>query len=100
MRLENRRRPRIRWGMRLKISKPLLIALSLTVLAAARAAPAFSEIISAVAVPQPSPESTRHYHSGNVLWIVATLWGFALPALVFFTGLSGRLRDIARRLHG
>jgi Zn-dependent protease with chaperone function len=86
--------------MRPKISKPLLIALAVAGFAFARSAPAFSEIIPAVALPQPSPESTRYYHSGNVLWIVATLWGFALPALIFFTGLSARLRNIATRLQG
>jgi STE24 endopeptidase len=84
--------------VRLKIPKLLLISLAVMGFAFLRSAPAFSEIVSAVSVPEPSPESTRHYHSGNVLWIVATLWGFALPALIFFTGLSGRLRDIARRL--
>jgi STE24 endopeptidase len=80
--------------------KPLLIALGLMGFVVAGASPAFAEIISAVAIPEPSPESIRHYHSGNVLWLVATLWGFALPALIFFTGLSGYLRDIASRLQG
>jgi STE24 endopeptidase len=80
--------------------KPLLIALGLMGFVVAGASPAFAEIISAVAIPEPSPESIRLYHSGNVLWLVATLWGFALPALIFFTGLSGYLRDIASRLQG
>jgi STE24 endopeptidase len=84
--------------VRTKIPKKQLIALAVIGFAIVRSTPAFSEIISAVSLPQPSPESVRHYHSGNVLWIVATLWGFALPALIFFTGLSGHLRDMARRL--
>jgi STE24 endopeptidase len=84
--------------MHLKNPKSLLIFLAVTVFALASSVPAFSAVIPAVTVPEPSPESTRHYHSGNVLWIVATLWGFALPALIFFTGLSGRLRDAATRL--
>ncbi len=51
-----------------------------------------------VPVPQPSPQAIRRYQSGNLLWVVATLWGFAVPALIFFTGGSARLRDAARRL--
>jgi STE24 endopeptidase len=82
----------------IKIPKSLLIFLAVMVFALASSVPAFSQVIPAVTVPEPSPESTRHYHSGNVLWIVATLWGFALPALIFFTGLSGRVRDAAKRL--
>jgi STE24 endopeptidase len=91
-------RPCIRYIVRLNIPKSLLIALAVMGYVFFRSTSAFSEIISAVSVPEPSPESTRHYHSGNVLWVIATLWGFLLPALLFFTGLSGRLRDIARRL--
>lgn len=51
-----------------------------------------------VAVPVPSETAMRYYRSGNWLWIVATLWGFAVPALLLFTGLSARLRDLARRI--
>jgi STE24 endopeptidase len=32
------------------------------------------------------------------LWAVSTLWGFILPALIFFTGFSAKLRDWARRI--
>jgi STE24 endopeptidase len=96
--LARRYSPRITLNVRLIIPKRLLITLAVMGFSFFRSTSAFSEIIAAVSVPEPSPESTRHYHSGNVLWIVATLWGFALPALIFFTGLSSRLRDIARRL--
>ena len=50
-----------------------------------------------VPVPVPTPESVRHYQTGNILWIVSTLWGFFVPGLILFTGLSARLRDWAKR---
>jgi Zn-dependent protease with chaperone function len=84
---------RLKWPA--KCALTILVVLAWTFV---RATPAFSEIISAVSVPPPSPESTRHYHSGNVLWVAATLWGFALPAVIFFSGFSGLLRDAAKRL--
>ncbi|MCL4838192.1 MAG: M48 family metallopeptidase [Thermoanaerobaculia bacterium] len=72
---------------------------------AAPAAAADEEVVPAtaaaagpVAVPVPSETAMRYYRSGNWLWILATLWGFAVPALLLFTGVSARLRDLARRL--
>ena len=51
-----------------------------------------------VAVPEPSPEAVSYFESGNVLWIVSTVWGLLFPALILFTGWSSRLRDLARRI--
>lgn len=51
-----------------------------------------------VAVPEPSPEAVCYFESGNVLWMVSTLWGLLFPALILFTGWSSRLRDLARRI--
>src|SRR5258705_13521706 len=51
-----------------------------------------------VPVPAPSDKAMRYYRSGNVLWVVATLWGFAVPALLLFTGFSARMRDAARKI--
>ena len=51
-----------------------------------------------VAVPEPTDKAMRYYHSGNVLWVVDTLIGFALPALFLFTGWSARIRDLARKV--
>lgn len=66
-------------------------------------APAAAEAGS-VPVPEPSAKALRYYHSGNVLWLTATLWGLAVPALLLFTGFSARLRDwagaIGRRWFG
>jgi Zn-dependent protease with chaperone function len=51
-----------------------------------------------VTVPPPSDKAMRYYRSGNVLWVIGTLWGLAVPALLLFTGFSARMRDIARRI--
>jgi len=51
-----------------------------------------------VPVPQPGAKAMRYYRSGNVLWAIGTLWGFAVPCLLLFTGFSARLRDAARRI--
>ena len=48
-----------------------------------------------VPVPEPSAKTLRYYRSGNVLWVVTTLWGVFVPALILFTGFSARLRDWA-----
>jgi STE24 endopeptidase len=79
-----------------------LIALFVAVFAAGHwvafaADPAGSVSVVPVAVPDPSPEDIRHYQSGIALWIVSNIWAFVVPALIFFTGFSSRLRDTARR---
>jgi len=51
-----------------------------------------------VPVPEPDAKAMRYYRSGNVLWVVSTIWGFLVPALILFTGLSARLRSWARQL--
>jgi len=58
---------------------------------------AASQVQEPVAVPVPSALAEQHYRSGNVLWIISTLWGFVVPGLVLFTGLSAKLRDWAKR---
>jgi hypothetical protein len=55
-------------------------------------APAATDADS-VPIPEPSAKARRYYHSGNVLWVAATLWGLAVPALLLFSGLSARLRN-------
>ncbi len=49
-----------------------------------------------VPVPAPSEKAMRHYRSGNVLWAIGTVWGLLVPLLLLFTGISARLRDVAR----
>jgi Zn-dependent protease with chaperone function len=51
-----------------------------------------------VRVPEPSAKAMDYYQSGNVLWVVATLWWLAVPALFLFTGFSAGLRNLAQRV--
>ena len=53
---------------------------------------------ASVAVPEPSEKAMQYYRSGNVLWVVSQLVGLAIPALLLFTGLSARMRSLARRI--
>jgi Zn-dependent protease with chaperone function len=48
-----------------------------------------------VSVPKASELALRYYRSGNVIWAIEVVLGFALPALLLFTGLSARLRAFA-----
>ena len=61
-------------------------------------APLISATIEPVSMPKSSPQAIRRYQSGNVLWVMATLWGFIVPGVIFFSGRSARLRDCARRI--
>ena len=40
----------------------------------------------------------EYYRSGNLLWIVWQATALAIPALVLLTGLSVRIRNLARRI--
>jgi STE24 endopeptidase len=51
--------------------------------------------VTPVSVPEASELALRYYRSGNVIWAVELVLGFALPALLLFTGLSARLRTLA-----
>ncbi len=51
-----------------------------------------------VAVPSPSEKAMRYYESGIAIWWVDQLWGFAVPALLLFSGLSARMRTLAQRI--
>jgi Zn-dependent protease with chaperone function len=65
----------------------------------ADAAPTDAGNMVPVPVPDPSALASRHYRSGIWLWIVSTLWAFALPALIFFSGFSAQLRNLALRVN-
>jgi Zn-dependent protease with chaperone function len=51
-----------------------------------------------VQVPPPSEQALSYYHSGNVLWLINTAWGFLIPCLFLFTGLSAGIRTWAQRV--
>ncbi|HXU32872.1 MAG TPA: M48 family metallopeptidase [Thermoanaerobaculia bacterium] len=49
-----------------------------------------------VAVPIPSEKAMRYYESGILVWWVELLWGFAVPLLLLFSGVSARIRTFAQ----
>lgn len=51
-----------------------------------------------VAVPATSSLAKRYYQTGNWLWIGDQVVACAVPALLLFTGLSARMRTLARRI--
>lgn len=53
---------------------------------------------SYVDVPAATPQALQYYRSGNVLWCLGTVYDFALPLIFLFTGLSGIIGRLARRL--
>jgi len=68
------------------------------------AAPAASATAAAestsqhIVVPPASEKAMQYYRSGNVLWVILTLWGLAVPILLLFTGFSVRMRNTARKV--
>jgi STE24 endopeptidase len=65
--------------------------------ASASASPVSADT-GAVAVPRASAKALAYERSGNVLWVIGTLWGLLVPAAILFSGLSARIRDFARRI--
>jgi STE24 endopeptidase len=59
--------------------------------------PAASET-TRVEVPPATEKALQYYRSGNLLWVADQVFGFALLVALLFTGLSARLRDVARRV--
>jgi hypothetical protein len=49
-----------------------------------------------VPVPEPTAQAQAYHRSGNVLWVLNTLWALVLPAALLWTGLSARMRDWAQ----
>ena len=47
--------------------------------------------VARVPVPTASAEALRYYRSGMLQWGLGTLLGFAIPMLILFSGLSGRM---------
>lgn len=51
-----------------------------------------------VAVPGASEQAMAYYQTGIALWILGGLVGLLVPAAILFTGVSARMRDLARRV--
>ena len=52
-----------------------------------------------VPVPEPSERALQYYRTGNLLWVVNTIWGLLIPALFLFTGFSARMRDWVKKVN-
>jgi len=75
----------------------LVVGLVLVVGVAVLAAdPARVSAPAPVTVPEPSELALRYYRSGIIVWIVGFVWGIAVPAAVFASGLSARMAALAR----
>lgn len=68
------------------------------ILPATQARASAADTTAAVPVPEPTALALRYHRSGTALWAASTVLGFLFPALILWTGLSARLRDLARRL--
>jgi STE24 endopeptidase len=51
-----------------------------------------------IPVPEPSALAVQYYRSGHLVWAGATALELLVPAALLFTGLSARVRDLARRI--
>ncbi|MHC5541548.1 M48 family metallopeptidase [Singulisphaera rosea] len=51
-----------------------------------------------VDVPEATPLALRFYRSGNWLWAFGQAWSLSIPTVLLLTGISAKLRDVARRL--
>jgi len=60
--------------------------------------PASAADTGAVAVPRATEKALRYMRGDNWLWAFGILWGLLLPVVALFTGLSARIRDVARRI--
>jgi STE24 endopeptidase len=60
--------------------------------------PGMGQADEGVVVPEPSALAIRYHRSGNVLWGVETALSLLIPALLLFTGLSARIRNLAQRI--
>lgn len=52
---------------------------------------------SPFAVPAPTPEASRYYWSGNLLWLVNVAWALAVPFAFLAFGWASSMRDLAAK---
>jgi len=60
--------------------------------------PATEPLADRVAVPEPTPQALAYRRSGNLLWVIDTVWALLVPAVLLWTGASARMRDWARAI--
>jgi STE24 endopeptidase len=63
-----------------------------------RPAAAQAAVGDRVPVPEPTAQALAYHRSGTVLWVMNTLWGLVVPAVLLWTGFSARMRNWSRAL--
>jgi STE24 endopeptidase len=53
--------------------------------------------VGRVLVPEPSEKAISYHQSANILWLIFTVWGLLLPALLLFSRFSARIRNLAQK---
>lgn len=48
-------------------------------------------------VPEATEQAMRYYNSGNFLWALEQLWGFAIPFLFLVKGFTGKLEKFSEK---
>jgi Zn-dependent protease with chaperone function len=80
----------------------LLSAPALAQEATAAALPAVEDELAAqrapVPVPEATPQAVRYYRTGHRVWAAGIAVGFAVPALILWSGLAVALRTRAERI--
>jgi len=56
------------------------------------------ESLAPVPVPEPSEKAVHFYRSGIVWWLASEAWSWFVPALILFTGFSGWLGRLSKRI--
>ena len=51
-----------------------------------------------VEVPEPTETARRYARSGNWFWAIGQIWGVLIPGLILFSGLSAKIRTMAKRV--
>jgi STE24 endopeptidase len=51
-----------------------------------------------VALPEPTPAAVRYYRSGHWVWAASIALGFAVPALILWSGIAVAIRTRAERI--
>jgi Zn-dependent protease with chaperone function len=66
---------------------------------AAEPSPASAGSVSGpVEVPEPTEAARRYARSGNWFWALDQVWDVLIPGLILFSGLSAKIRTMAKRI--
>lgn len=63
---------------------------------AGESAAAGQDELTPVPVPEPTPLAVRYHQTGLWIWAFSRFWDLAVPVAILVTGLSARVRNMAR----